>query len=116
MVFSAIFGASIVQVKIIEMKVKLFLDKRFSSSDGRHPIKLYVNNIGKFLISTGYFAANDEWEDGKYTGMYTSRNVMLSKMIAQVENYFLTCGQMSDKELRENIENLLFPKHYCPVK
>jgi hypothetical protein len=69
---------------------------------------LYVNNVGKFLISTGYFAAGDEWKDGKYIGMYTPRNVILSKMIAQVENYFLTCVKMSDKELRERLQNSLF--------
>jgi len=93
------------------MKVKLYLDKRSTSNDGRHPIKLYVNNIGKFLISTGYFAAEDEWKDGKYIGMYTPRNVILSKMIAHIENYFLSCAKMSDKELRENIESLLFPQN-----
>jgi integrase len=99
-----------VQVKIIEMKVKLFLDRRSSSNEGRHPIKLYVNNVSKFLISTGYFAADNEWNEGWYIGMYKPRNVVLSKMIAQVENYFLTCGKMSDKELRTNIEKLLFPE------
>jgi len=92
------------------MKVRLYLDKRSTSNDGRHPIKLYVNNVSKFLISTGFFAASDEWKDCQYIGMYQPRNVTLAKMITNVENYFLSCGKMSDKELRTNIEKLLFPE------
>lgn len=93
------------------MKIKLFLDKRWISTDGRYSIKFYINHVGRFMISSGYFANEQEWKDGKYIGMYAARNVQLSNMVSKIETYFLSCDKgIGDKELRATLEKLLFDK------
>jgi integrase len=92
-------------------KVRFYLDKRSTMKDGTHPIRLYIKNVGRFRLSTNFSSKEEEWgENGYIVAKYRARNAVLNTMINKVQTFMLTCGNLSDEELKKELEKFLFNK------
>lgn len=96
--------------------VNFYLDTRRLKGNDKYPIKLRIQNEGKFLLSTGFDSNIEAWEENSYNKCepnYKYKNAALRNMFSLVENELIllqSTGKlkgMSDKRLKEYLEVLL---------
>lgn len=97
--------------------VNFYLDTRRGKKDGTFPIKINVRHNGKFLISTDFSAAIDEWGGTQYTkeaSNYKTKNIAIRNLINKVETFMLSLEESGklkstpDKVLKKMIEHSVF--------
>lgn len=106
-------------------KEKIILDKRGKKQDGTFPVKLYIRNRRDFLISTSYYATEENFKDGMFTKKelnYRAKNAILQKMLSSVINEMVileaneTLRGMDDKKLKDHLTAILFGKKETEIK
>lgn len=109
------FTANITQMA----KEKIVLDKRRQKDDGTYPVKLYVWNKREILISTNFYATEENFKEGSYTKKEPdarAKNAALRNMLSTTVNEMIlleSSGQlkrMEDKALKKHLVSILFHK------
>ena len=94
-----------------------YLDKRSKSKDGGMPVKIYVKHRRAFLLSTGFYATEDEWDGGEYgrkAENYRNKNSALRALLTRSEDELLALEKngrirsMTDNVLKEHLKKALF--------
>lgn len=95
----------------------IYLDKRRALSDGKFAIRLYITNIGKFHIATGFSTLVENWENNSYNkkeSNFKAKNASLLNLLSKVQNYLFSLdidGQtLSDAQLKKAITDIISDK------
>lgn len=93
-----------------------YLDKRSKRKDGTYPIKINVRHRNKFLLSTDFYAKEEEWsgtEFNRHAENYKNKNSALRSLITRVDNelYELVKSgailSMTDSTLKNRLKTLI---------
>lgn len=99
--------------------IKYHLDTRSQRKDGTHPIKLYVNHVTRFLISTRFSATKEEWGGGEYTkaaSNHQAKNAILRTILTRIDKKMFeleasdTLRHLTDKQIKAEIEAIMSAK------
>lgn len=100
---------------------KFYLDTRRIKDDGTYPLRIAINNKGRFLLSTGLSISDKNWSGSELTNResnYKTKNAMLRKALSDMESAIFRLNmdgklkEMSDKTLKEILEKYL--PNYTP--
>lgn len=100
---------------------KFYLDTRRIKDDGTYPLRIAINNKGRFLLSTGLSISDKNWSGSELTNResnYKMKNAMLRKALSDMESAIFRLNmdgklkEMSDKTLKEILEKYL--PNYTP--
>ena len=96
-----------------------YLDTRRIKENGKYPVRLRIQHIGKFLISTEFDATLGTWDGTEYNRMeqnYRTKNAALRNLINKVEEILINLeregkiSRMSDKQLKDGLKQFLSNK------
>ena len=99
--------------------IKLILDTRYKSKEGRYPVVIYFRGKQPIRIRTGQEAKEDEFEDGKFVTKVKNYKILNSyinnmyvKVLSEITSLQATgeLKSMKDSVLRDRINSLFVDK------
>ena len=94
-----------------------YLDKRSKNKNGEMPVKIYVKHRRAFLLSTGFYATENTWDDNEYNKQennYRNKNSALRALIAKVDDMLFQLERsgrlprMTDNMLKDYLKTELW--------
>ena len=95
--------------------VKFYLDTRRSKDDGTYPLRIAINNKGRFLLSTGYSITPEKWAGNEFSNKepnFKTKNAALRKIFSDMENIIFRLEvdgklkETSDKSLKNLLKKM----------